>query len=382
MKKNCKECGKRLDVSYFSPCKNLKDGYENKCRKCRLAKRNMNHKCVCQYCHKEFTNAKKDKPYCSAKCAGLARRNRVKKNCDFCGKEIEVTKYKTYIQKLFYCNHNCRTEHLKELMCGKENPNYERIEYFCDGCGKEIMLVPYKLKTQKHVFCSNECFKKNIGKFYAGKNNHNYRKEKAICNACGKVFERIPSELKKYENVYCSRKCFESVGLKQIFLNNIVEKIEIPCAYCGKKIELLESQTKDKQNIYCSKECKNQGYGKLHSGENSPRWNPDLTEEERRERRKTPEYTDWRNTVYERDNYTCQCCGDNTGGNLNAHHLESHNINKELRIDINNGITLCVDCHKEFHSIYGYGNNNKFQFYEFIKIKKSDLVSKKQLEMF
>jgi 5-methylcytosine-specific restriction endonuclease McrA len=29
---------------------------------------------------------------------------------------------------------------------------------------------------------------------------------------------------------------------------------------------------------------------------------------------------DWRNEVYKRDNYTCQKCGDNTGGNLEAHH--------------------------------------------------------------
>ena len=40
--------------------------------------------------------------------------------------------------------------------------------------------------------------------------------------------------------------------------------------------------------------------------------------------------------------------------------------NVELRTDINNGITLCNICHKKFHDIYGYTNNNKTQFEEFM----------------
>ena len=64
--------------------------------------------------------------------------------------------------------------------------------------------------------------------------------------------------------------------------------------------------------------------------------------------RRTPEYYRWRKAVYERDNYTCQKCGTR-GGNLNAHHIKPFSKNKELRTDINNGITLCCKCHKEVH---------------------------------
>ena len=60
------------------------------------------------------------------------------------------------------------------------------------------------------------------------------------------------------------------------------------------------------------------------------------------------EYVNWRKNVFERDNYTCQVCGK-VGGTLNAHHIKSFALHKKLRLDVNNGITLCEKCHKEVH---------------------------------
>lgn len=64
--------------------------------------------------------------------------------------------------------------------------------------------------------------------------------------------------------------------------------------------------------------------------------------------RKTPEYIKWRDSVYKRDNYTCQMC-HTKGGNLNAHHIKPFSKYKELRLQIENGITLCEKCHKKVH---------------------------------
>ena len=100
-------------------------------------------------------------------------------------------------------------------------------------------------------------------------------------------------------------------------------------------------------------------------GENNPNYNPNLTNEEREQGRHIDGYKEWVYEVKERANFTCDCCGDNRGGNLVSHHLDGYHWNKEGRIDINNGVCLCEKCHKEFHHIYGNKNNTKEQYIEF-----------------
>ncbi len=84
-------------------------------------------------------------------------------------------------------------------------------------------------------------------------------------------------------------------------------------------------------------------------GKEHQRWNNTLTEKDRAERRNSLPSKIWRKSVYKRDNYKCDICGI-TPNKLNAHHLNSWKYNKELRFDVNNGITLCVKHHKAFHS--------------------------------
>lgn len=64
-----------------------------------------------------------------------------------------------------------------------------------------------------------------------------------------------------------------------------------------------------------------------------------------------PRYYPWQIAVFERDNFTCQHCGyQNTHGDfLNAHHIQRWNDAPDLRFDVDNGLTLCRDCHKREH---------------------------------
>ena len=71
------------------------------------------------------------------------------------------------------------------------------------------------------------------------------------------------------------------------------------------------------------------------------------------------EYKQWRSKVFQRDNWICQTCWER-GYRLAAHHIKSFSkILRENKIttiweaqmceelwDVNNGITLCRDCHK------------------------------------
>lgn len=103
-------------------------------------------------------------------------------------------------------------------------------------------------------------------------------------------------------------------------------------------------------------------------GEKSPNWRADLTEEDRAKRRDMYQQAEWRAKVYARDNFTCQKCGDDEGGNLNAHHIEPHCRNREAAWDVNNGITLCAPCHRAFHSRYGLKRCTRADLNEYIEI--------------
>lgn len=64
--------------------------------------------------------------------------------------------------------------------------------------------------------------------------------------------------------------------------------------------------------------------------------------------RSSKEYKEWRKAVYERDNYTCIFCGvKGDGKNLNADHILPFAIHEDLRLEISNGRTLCIECHKK-----------------------------------
>jgi len=80
-------------------------------------------------------------------------------------------------------------------------------------------------------------------------------------------------------------------------------------------------------------------------------------------------YKEWHQSVFERDNWTCQECGKN--GGIVAHHIKQfaqifydnnlktikESLNCTELWDITNGLTVCVRCHKEiFHP-----NGNQYQ---------------------
>lgn len=114
---------------------------------------------------------------------------------------------------------------------------------------------------------------------------------------------------------------------------------------------------------------KNREWAKINRGKNHHNWNDDLTDEDREKGRyglKEGRVVDWRVKVFIRDKRTCQTCGYK-GQDINAHHLNGWNWCKDERFDLDNGVTLCGDCHIDFHKIYGYGNNTKEQFNQYVK---------------
>lgn len=145
--------------------------------------------------------------------------------------------------------------------------------------------------------------------------------------------------------------------------SGVLVDVEYDCCHKHRKMRYL---TYNKQlhdgKIYCSR-CANRI---LNSGDNNNRWNPNKTDEEREIGRSYKEYSYFVQRVLVRDDYTCQCCNKKIDGDAEVHHLDGYDWCKERRIDDTNGICLCANCHKNFHLIYGYGNNTKEQYEEWI----------------
>jgi hypothetical protein len=78
------------------------------------------------------------------------------------------------------------------------------------------------------------------------------------------------------------------------------------------------------------------------------------------------EHAEWSLDIRRRDGFTCQKCGKHGYSGIHAHHIEAYNVAIDLRCDINNGIALCIGCHRDFHKIYGMGGNTRVQLDEWM----------------
>ena len=133
----------------------------------------------------------------------------------------------------------------------------------------------------------------------------------------------------------------------------------------GKQIHLGKKHSEETK-----RKIRNFNLGKKHSietrlklsGKNAPNWKGGVTPINHKMRHSL-EYKLWRKSVFERDKYTCIWCGlrfvkGKTGKvTLNADHIKSFSQYPELRFAIDNGRTLCKDCHRTTDN---YGINLKF----------------------
>lgn len=211
-------------------------------------------------------------------------------NCLVCKKEFSVPPARA--NKARFCSMKCANEwqslHPYPVT---RSVNYNpitrssKVEVNCAGCSNTFFI--YKCLVGRKKFCSHECQFKWRSNLMSGKNNPNYRtggiKE---CPVCFKTFAT-----RSLHTRHCSLKCARSV----------------------------------------------------RKGEKAPCWKGGKTSESMMVRN-SKEYEQWRISVFERDGFVCQQCGIK-GGKLAAHHIKPFSKNKELRMLISNGITLCWPCH-------------------------------------
>jgi len=195
-----------------------------------------------------------------------------------------------------------------------------------------------------------------------------------ICQKCNKEFKKsiFCSEKEWKTRKYCSHSCANSVNAlnngKQFEKgitpwnkdkkipsntgknNSRWTRVEKICEECGKEF-IVRNYRKDIAR-FCSKKCANENRDEGKTSENY-------------RIRRSIEFRLWRESVFARDNWTCQKYGIK-GGKLHPHHILNFSDHPELRFAIDNGVTLSEKAHKEFHKIYGFNNNTKGQLLEFL----------------
>lgn len=146
------------------------------------------------------------------------------------------------------------------------------------------------------------------------------------------------------------------------------------CIVCGKQLVSYKAKhckscaTKKRMTIETRKQI-----SKKMRGKNNPFWKNGISTENHKIRRSV-EIRLWRESVFERDNWTCQKCDRRSKKEdrviLHSHHIKNFAKYPELRTSIENGITLCKKCHNGFHKKYGVKNNTIKQLKEFLIKRK------------
>ena len=224
-------------------------------------------------------------------------------------------------------------------ICEGEDCGYGRWVEFRQY--RDLCFVCAKKKSRKYSYDGIDNICKNIDeektfreKGYRSSelSAQSHKEVWAVCNGCG---EGRWTEFKQYSDLCKKCACRTDENINRLISLNI-----------GRTHS-------DLHNEKISESCKG-----LNSGEDHYRWKGGITPE-RHKFYVSREYTKWRNSVFERDNYTCQECGDSTGGNLQAHHilpLRDYS-DPEYSLNVDNGITLCEECHDKV-------NGREYEFVE------------------
>ena len=148
------------------------------------------------------------------------------------------------------------------------------------------------------------------------------------CEGCRKDIYRHPFQLKTYKKVICSKECWKKISFS------------FNCKNCGKKVLTQPSQMKYRKRSACSRKCRYV----LQKAKTLERRKTYTKHQLDRLARYSKEAIQWRKTVFERDDYTCQEC-HTRGSYLEADHIKPFAYFPELRYELSNGRTLCRPCH-------------------------------------
>src|SRR3989442_14919169 len=173
------------------------------------------------------------------------------------------------------------------------------VAHTCQQCGADFQTQ----KGAAHMgkFCSRAC-----------RDSWMSRKVAVSCARCGTGLGLPPSHVRPRN--YCSREC-----------RKLGQSVTLLCEVCQAAFTVFQRRAGTAR--FCSMRCKAiaQDEGKRTAAMKI---------------RQSAAYRAWRTAVFVRDDFICQHCGKR-GGLLNADHIKQFAMYPELRLDVDNGQTLC-----------------------------------------
>lgn len=252
-----------------------------------------------------------------------------------------------------YCSGCLKLKNWDDFHWANKKKGYKRSE--CIECQKEY---------DKKYYEENKERKKEYQKKWNEENKEHYNEyqkkwseeNKEYMREYGKKRDESPTKLKLFYNRllpyyegrirrdkdgYVEVRC-EYNGCQKWFKPTYKQLANRWSAICGKR------GTGSEDNIYCSDLCKK------NCGKYGNPWRFKNEDDLDKDGNNWVPY-EWARRVKERDNRTCQECGktEKDGIELHAHHRIPRGVCAMLEADVDNGITLCRECHHEKNCIEG-----------------------------
>lgn len=257
---------------------------------------------------------------------------------------------------------------LWKCKCGEEiSTSYNYVQ---NGGGKlrcyrclKIERSPSKKRATKQDYIS---LTTELNGTFIGPLPNSAKKRTGWLCSCGERVERTFCYLKRYKMLKCS-KCKnkkDAVRITEEDYLKIADKFNgefvgpFPKSSdtrtfwkcpCSNKFESSYSNIKFNRKHLLCEDCR-----RIETLRNQYPRNEMYKNDSNKKRRRSNLMLVWSKSVYENYNFKCFKC--NSGKYIVAHHIFNYDNYSELRINIDNGVCLCEQCHFKFHSEYG----NKF----------------------
>lgn len=370
----CSFCGNEYE-NYFKESKYCSKECYKEYRKSNAKLKNH----ICLNCGESFDAHDSNTIYCSKKCAGEARRNRIECVCENCGKTFERGKYMTERHNGNFCSKECFA---KATFWSKEDEqilldNYGILSYESISSLLSRNINPHSIcrkATDMGIVKPANIWSDEETKILI---------ENYSVKPMSDVLKLLPNRSK-------------SAILRQAQKYNLKSYFYLNRSYSEYEIEYIKNNYIDKSYEEMSNELgrtilaiKIKMYTlDLHKPTETVNYNNLYNYVRQR-------IVPWRNNIRKSRGYVCEVSGKKS--NIVVHHTRGFNLLLEECIDILDfplyedfglytqeqldnfvktfleiqeyyGSYICIteDIHKQFHSVYGYGNNTQEQWDEFV----------------